>query len=204
MATIPLEPRKLGIRLRSDADGSPKAIVRAIVSGSHRMRSWIVKETPVDRGILRVAWKVMKLSDGAELVNDQPYAGVMELGARPFKISKEGMEALQGWVFRKILNGTIALSRAGKVNTTMLWKVNATVKSIEHAQHRAASHRARVRGELEEEAKRIAWAIAKKFEKVGIKGQKFVWKNLDKLTDLMSSEIERYLIKFFNRGASEK
>lgn len=172
MATVEMTEAELGARLRSDAAGSPKAVFRAMVSAAQRGKGYIVKKSPVDRGILRNAWKVIRLSiqNIVELTNDQPYAGVVERGARPFKISPDGLTALKYWAKRKLRSGE--LTPKGPVGSEQ---------------------------ELEREANRIAWAIAKKFEKVGMKGKRFVMENLPILASLMDAEVKRYLGKFFNR-----
>jgi hypothetical protein len=175
--SITIEPGQLGARLRSDGNGLPKVIQRAMFSAAQRGKAFIVDKSPVDRGILRNAWRIVKMSDGVELINDQPYAGVMEAGARPFKIGRAGLDALKAWVYRKILNGTIVVN---KIKNTR--------------------HRKLVKWNLEDEASSIAWAISKKFEKVGIKGRRFVYSNLPKLAALMDSEVNRVLGRFFNRA----
>jgi hypothetical protein len=197
VATITIDAGSLGARITSDHKGAPKAVSRAIYSGLQRGKAYIVGKSPVDRGILRNAWKVIRLSNGgSELVNDQPYAGIMERGARPFKISREGREALARWVFRKILQGSIQVQKAGRVSKAKYLPVGV-------AQARAQQHKARVRAELEAEADAIAWAIAKKFERVGMKGKRFVWQALPKLADIMEEEINRSLTKFFNRPSGK-
>jgi hypothetical protein len=178
MATIEISAGALGARLRADAIGAPKAVKQAIFSGAQRGRSWIVGKTPVDRGILRNAWRVLRMEDGAVLVNDQPYAGIMERGARPFKISSEGLWALKAWVMRKL--------QSGEMNGRSSLKTGKIIKR-------------RKTFSLEREAEGIARAIAKNFEKVGIKGRRFVLMNLEILASLMEHEIDRYLSKFFNR-----
>lgn len=168
--SIVIESGQLGARLRSDANGLPKVIQRVMFSAAQRGRAFIVSKSPVDRGILKNAWRIVKMSDGVELINDQPYAGVMEQGARPFKIGRAGLDSLTAWVLRKIMSGEMKRSKTS---------------------------------DLESEAQSIAWAIAKKFEKYGIKGRRFVYNNLSKLAELMDSEINRYLDKFFNRGSGQ-
>lgn len=198
MATLTIEPGQLGVRIRADVAGTPKAINRAIFSGLQRGKAYLVGQSPVYRGILRNAWKVMRLLEGgAELVNDQPYAGVMEAGARPFRISPEGRQALARWVYIKLLEGGKATSRAGRVQKRKYLPTGI-------AQARAAQHKGRVRAELEEEADQISWAIAKKFEKVGIKGRRFVWLALPKLAQMIEEEINRSLGNWFNRPVGKK
>lgn len=169
MTRIEFTPEQLGARLRADKQKLPQELKRAIKASAQRGRSYIVSESPVDRGILRNAWKVVEQIDGAILQNDQPYAGVVERGARPFKISPEGREALAGWVFRKLLNGTLAVNQHKRVD-------------------------------LQAEAERIAWAISKKFEKLGMRGTQFVKKSLPVLAAMMDEEIVEYLQRFFQRN----
>jgi hypothetical protein len=201
MAEIQMTEGQLGARLRSDADGLPAVVIRATFSAAQRGKALLVKNSPVDRGILRNAWKVIKLSgdQGVELVNDQPYAGIMERGARPFKMSSEGVFYLKGWVMRKLQSGQMF---ANGTNTKVVWS-RGWDKASRKAQGQSLirSHRlVKPKGTaLEDEAERIAWAIAKNFEKVGIKGRRFVMKNLLVLAALMDQEVTRYLTKFFNR-----
>lgn len=172
MSTITMTEAQLGARLRADAKGAPKVILRAMFSAAQRGKSFIVGKSPVDRGILRNAWKVIRLSNAVELTNDQPYAGILERGARPFKISREGREALEAWVLRKLISGE------------MQSKTKTKRKSPQ----------------LEQEAKGIAYAISKKFERVGMQGKRFVMNNLTNLAALMDSEIKRYLHNFYSRS----
>ncbi len=81
---------------------------------AHRGRAVVVKETPVDAGHMRRAWRVQntvnlairvrgsKLSvtggKSASLVNDAPYAGIMVRGTRPFT---PPFEPIFRWVARQ-------------------------------------------------------------------------------------------------------
>ncbi len=210
MANVRIEPGGLGARLRSDANGMPRVLRLAMFSAAQRGKSYIVGESPVDRGILRNAWKVVKLSDGAELVNDQPYAGVMERGARPFKISKEGMEALKGWVRRKILAGELGSNPKDKLWAARKRRTENKISNKSLATRAKAQAKKQTKlgvlkhttaWEMDEQVDRIAWAIAKKFEKVGIQGRRFVYASLPKLALMMDAEFIRFMTKFFNRSS---
>ncbi len=177
-------------------------------SAAQRGKAYIVGKSPVDRGILRNAWKVIKLSaTEVELTNDQPYAGIMERGSKPFKISSDGMWALKGWVFRKLKSGQMFAMGA---HTQIKW-AKGWNKSIRTAKGQSQITSKRNKGhttfrtqaqkeELEKQAEQIAWAIAKSFEKVGMKGKWFVRDNLTILAQLMDAEIQRSLSVFFNRS----
>jgi predicted metal-dependent phosphotriesterase family hydrolase len=197
--TITMTPGQLGARLRADANGAPKAVLNAMFSAAQRGKAFIVDKTPVDRGILRNAWKVIKLSSQMEvqLVNDQPYAGVIERGSRPFKISPEGIEALTGWVKRKLMREGYNNTKFGRDTRKMHWK-DARKEQLAHRKA-GAGYKKRVLWELDDQAKSIAWAIAKSWEKLGRKGTRFVYMHLPQLAELMDAEVKRYLSDFFNR-----
>lgn len=182
--TITMTEGQLGARLRADSKGASKAILRAMFSAAQRGKAFIVKKSPVDRGILRNAWKVIKLSDGVDLVNDQPYAGIVERGSRPFKVSGEGLWALKAWALRRLKVGDIV----------------SKTRSATHTRKGIARKRIKVNSELEQEAESIAWAIKRTFERVGMKGKRFVMHNIEQLAFLMDAEITRSLNSFFNRS----
>lgn len=204
MATITIEAGALGARVRADKVGAPKAVNRALFSALQRGKAHLVGKTPVDRGILRNAWKVIRLSTGgAELVNDQPYAGIQERGARPFKISPAGIWALKGWVMRMFKAGRMFPEGA---RTRIIWK-KSWDKKLAQATGRSMIKRTLkkrfTKPQLEAQAEEIAYRIAKSFEKYGMKGKRFVWKELPKLAELMEAEINRSLSNFFNRPAGK-
>ena len=61
------------------------------------------KPQPVDTGAYRAAWRVEETDRGADIVNDLPYAPVVEYGARPenVKIGRAMIQALAEWAQRK-------------------------------------------------------------------------------------------------------
>lgn len=223
MATVKIDFDKLGHRIRSDASGSPRAIKQALFSGAQRGKGLLVKHSPVDRGQLRNAWRVLKFRDGVSLSNDQPYAGIMERGARPFKIGLAGLQALIGWVKRKILDGGWGFFTGNKSSQrqAISWAAKreqqenrARNRSMGRGKNRQYGPKANVNMRslrakhagtvalMDKEAEQIAWRIAKNFEKVGIRARRFVWRNLPALAYLMDKEVTRFLSNFFNRPFS--
>jgi hypothetical protein len=203
--SVRMTEAQLGARLRADAKGVPKAVFQAMFSAAQRGKAFLVEQSPVDRGILRNAWKILRLISiqTVELTNDQPYAGIVERGSKPFKISQEGIQALKGWAMRKLQSGEMMPTGA---QTKITWARGWDKK------HRQAKGESLIKSkrkkrfskqQLEQEAQSIAYAIAKKFERIGMKGQRFVMKNLGTLASLMDAEVKRYLSKFFNRRVQE-
>lgn len=204
MGSVVIAPSKLGMRLRLDAKLAPLAVQAAMVSGAHRGRSYIIRHTPVDRGVLKNAWRILTMLGVVDLVNSQPYAGVIERGARPFKISREGLENLVGWVKRKLIgqghrdNAEWAARRTASFERDQYGPVSP-FKQYGPKQRRAKSRVQVLKDDfLDKEARRIAWAIAKKFERLGMKGKFFIRQNLPTLVRLAADEINRFLSKYFN------
>ncbi len=76
-------------------------IEMGLASAARRGRTHMVPRTPTDQGQLRNSWRV----DGQLLRNTAPHAGIVELGARPHPVSKEGFLALVEWAKRHGLGG---------------------------------------------------------------------------------------------------
>lgn len=160
------DPRKLKLRLQRDQKGRPKYVLKALEAAAKRAQKYIQKKSPIDRGALRSAWKVIvKATNQVELVNDQPYAGAIENGTGPFSISREGREALEAWVTRKVQRGEMFLQDG-------------------------------------QTAESVSWAIAKTFERVGIKGQKFVCEHFDQMVKMINAEMDKQMHEFHSRRLS--
>lgn len=106
MAVIPVTPKELPKELRARMKLTPKVLLQGLRLGAERSRTYIVRRTPRDTGRLRNSWAVRTVRRGPllkrriELYNDAPYAGIVEKGARPHGVSKEGQEAIRMWVRR--------------------------------------------------------------------------------------------------------
>jgi hypothetical protein len=212
MGVVDLTPKGLAMRLKLDAKNAPIVVQMAVLSGAHRGRSYIVGRSPVDRGMLKNGWRILSMLGIVELVNDAPYAGVVERGSRPFKISREGLESLIGWVKRKITGGNLSDVRRsergregpGKASfyeqraRTMAKREGRGPRGMYGPKRKGARWRQIADDLITKEATKIAWAIAKKLEREGAKGKFFVRQALPKLTRLAGQEITRFLGKYFN------
>ena len=100
---IKIKPSELGKELRARAKKMPDVIRKGSYMAAQRGRSLLVRRTPVDRGLLKASWRA-KRGSGKELAtieNDAPYAGIVEFGARPHPVSREGQAAIALWAKRK-------------------------------------------------------------------------------------------------------
>ena len=85
----------------------PKAIRTGLRRAAQRSLAYVTTTAintaepypPVDRGMYRRAWKVQDTPEGARLLNDMPYAAVIEYGRRPGRMPP--VDVLAGWVRRK-------------------------------------------------------------------------------------------------------
>lgn len=159
-----------------------KALSRGLRMGAERGRGIMVRRTPLDLGQLRASWKVKAHDMVAELLNDAPHAGIVELGARPHKVNAEGWQAIYEWVRRH--PDLYGQSRPRK-------KVSAST-----AQQAALGP---FKG-LDPEITSITWAIVKKIERFGQKPTFFVLNSLDLLQQALVKEVERQLARAMAKG----
>lgn len=75
---------------------------RAAHRAAQKLRLYLRQRTDelkiTDLGSYKAGFQVV----GESVVNDAPHAGIVELGARPHPVSKEGVEAIARWVRRKL------------------------------------------------------------------------------------------------------
>lgn len=77
---------------------SPVVSRRAARRAAKRGKAILQRVTPVDEGMAQKAWRDRATTRGAELINDAPYIGVLEKGARPFT---PPFEPIFRWVARQ-------------------------------------------------------------------------------------------------------
>lgn len=161
-----------------------KALARGLRMGAERGRGVIVRRTPMDLGQLRASWKVKAHDMVAELLNDAPHAGIVELGARPHRVNAEGWQAIYEWVRRhpEMYGATKPRTKAS-ATTAQLVKMGP------------------FKG-LDPEISRITWAIVKKIQKFGQKPTFFVRDSLDILHRALIAEVERQLARAIAKGGA--
>lgn len=133
------------------------------------------KPPPINVGAYRTAWRVEEVEGGAHVVNDMPYASIIEYGARAenIKIGRKMIDALAEWARLKGLTG--------------------------HAPGARSSPDARAA------ARQIAWAIARAmqgtdkvqgkgiFNRDGQKGLRIAEKAKRRAADFVEEEVRRAL-----------
>lgn len=186
MATFKISHADVPRLFAEHAKKMPEAIDKGCLKAAHRARSVLVRVSPVYLGQFKNSWRVVGLGRGKHagyaVMNDAPHAGIIERGARPHKVSNEGIAALTKWAKRKILTG---LSRAKYMAQTG----RTAAKSRRATKTRWAESWA------DREAEKIAWAIAKKIEKEGQKGKFIVEQRLWTFSQYLAQEVGRSLAK---------
>ena len=105
MANIELKASELGRVLRERLKHDAGLVQRASLDAAHRGVAMAVKQTNLagitDTGFFKRSWKVARDSDGASVVNDAPYASIIEFGRTPGSTPPPLAPILQ-WVLRKL------------------------------------------------------------------------------------------------------
>jgi len=148
-----------------------RRIQAGVVRGAERGRGILVRKTPVDTGHARAAWRVSSMTtlfsgSGvlARLFNDAPHIGIIEAGARPHPVSKEGIAAIEAWVKR---HPAVMEAAQDSGHGTMLTQTQA--------------------------AHRVAMGIAWKLRHHGQAPTYFIKHSLERLRQAMAAEVAREL-----------
>lgn len=142
-----------GEKLRADLDERIKRTQKAKVITAHRSRALFASKTPVDTGQMKNAWVVEDgfNADDAAVVrvwNRAPYAGIVERGARPHKVSAAGREALLRWAMRQM---GLEEAEARKAVDAICFRLN---KQGQKGQYVVRNQLKKVRQWLKEETER--------------------------------------------------
>jgi hypothetical protein len=197
MARIKLAPHELAGELKARAQKTPDVLRRAAVLAAHRGRSIMVRRTPTDRGQMKNAWRVRRLGDIAtkkemvDLVNDAPYAGIVEMGARPHSVSREGWDAIYGWVYRHRQYFAAGRTTKGRKKTMKKYVMEGT----------SARSGAQAETGYNPIIAAITWGIVKRIREKGQLPTYFVRDSMDDLRDAYSTSVERQIAQYAKRKA---
>jgi hypothetical protein len=170
--------------LKSGEKRFEKALSRGLRIGAERGRGILVKLSPTDLGQLRASWKVKADEWTSELINDAPHAGIVELGARPHKVSAEGWAAIYEWVRRHPEMYGQTKARTPRWTPKTAARVNALGP---------------FQGD-DPEISSITWAIVKKINREGQKATFFVRDALENLRNVLVLEVEKQLARATAKG----
>lgn len=123
MASFKVDPSQFAGAMKAHARAMPDVIRDGAVAGAMRGWAHMPKKTPHNLGNMAAAWRASKTGSPttpAELVNAAPYAGIVEMGARPHAVNEEGLRALADWVQRKM---GVDRKEAERIAAAIAWKL---------------------------------------------------------------------------------
>lgn len=182
----------------------------ALRAGALRCQAALAKKTPVYTGMAKAGWTVRRLpgpEPGWATENGVPYLGVVEGGARPHAVSREGIEALTRWFQLKgVKRGKKGLAPPKGGRRPSKRGLKKWLKRFFGAPGGTAGANARRPRRAPqrlsaEEARDAAFAFAAKLKKEGWKGTFFVKRALPELERHARAEVQRHLEKYA-RGPS--
>jgi hypothetical protein len=185
MATVAL--KDLAKTLERHDVRTKASVNRGLRSAARFGRTHLVSVTPKDRGMAKAAWKeydgpidARGATPAAWVENSSPYIGILENGARPHAVSKEGQEAIYQWVLR---------------NLRMIGSASEGYAAVHGNDLHEGQHR-RTFGSVdggEKLARQITFLICRKIRKYGSKPHFFVRDSMELLTRVAQREVERCL-----------
>lgn len=196
-AAIQTTPAKLGALLRRRDNAARRAVQRAVLRGAARGQAHLRRATPTDQGQLKASWEIKRTGAGinptaaaftrscilAVLQNDAPHAGIVELGARPHPVSREGWESIYFWVYRNRHLFPSMQTKAGRA------------KRVKAGGWQSAGRSGGASWEEHPELAAITWGIVRRIRREGQRPTYFVAKELDTLQDFVAIEFVRLLKK---------
>jgi len=162
----------LKVQLEEEQLVREQVIPAAQLDSANETLRKVVQTGPVDRGEYKAGWTVRQLigSNEVQLANDAPYAGVIELGARPFR---PPFAPIFEWVKRKAAAlGIVALAPGKR------FRGSASLTSDEDAA-----------------AKKVAWAVVNAIAKRGLPPRYVMRKQLPFAVTALEAAFKRHLIR---------
>lgn len=194
----------------------------ALRAGAHACQAVLATRTPVYTGQLKAGWTVGPIpgsQDGWKVSNATPYMGVIEAGARPHPVGREGIEALTRWFELKGTKPQPPKLSAGSAKRRGGKKRRGVIAFLKRALgfpggkgrgRRAASSKggggrkkAAPMKLSHAEARAAAFAFANRLKKKGWPGTFFVRKSLPRMEALSRHEVRRHLERYARRSAGQ-
>lgn len=178
---IRITPKELPAELRARVRGGPVLVRKATYLAAVRGQAYMKSVTKVDRGQLKNAWKAKRVDNGAVLENSAPYAGVIELGARPHPVGVYVWSLIREWVRRNITYQVKA--KSGKNKGKLVTKRHSKDDEM-----------------LDE----ITWGIVGKIRREGQEPTYFVRNSMPKLQSFFGEIVEDLINKQSKKRAERR
>lgn len=207
---IKITAAQLPALLQQEVERMPKLIKRAARAAVMRLKSYMVARVNALKISDLGTYKRSFVTDENSLTNVAPHAGIVEEGARPHKVSKEGIEAIAKWVRRKLRKTTYSLKQKRDAQGRFAQGDEVIEKKRRYRRSRTVytvvdlrDQRGRFTGDADvvaekrgkDEALEIAYAIAKTIEKFGQKGRYVMRDALPMARLFFEEELTRLLVR---------
>jgi len=197
MPTFKVPPAELGRVLRRHAEMGPRVARMGLRVGVERGRALVVRRTPVGipPGAMRQAWAVFPWGAlGWKLDNSSPHSAIVEAGARPHPVSREGVEAIREWVARVL---PLITTKSGDTRKATAAERDASGALARHtgATDKLSKKQRRLR-DLGKLIDSITWAIVAKLKREGQKPRWVVRDVLPELRKMAGEEVGKAVAAF--------
>lgn len=102
MKSITIKPSDLPTKLLGERIKVQKIIDQAARSAANRLKAYLVQQSDdlgiTDTGVYKNSFVV----NDKTVTNEAPHAPIVEMGARPHHVGREGRERLKQWCMRKL------------------------------------------------------------------------------------------------------
>lgn len=177
MATVQIHGSRMGAVFRAMAKRHPAAVRAGLRDGAERGRTLMKRLTPVDLHTMINAWEVHTQPYGASLDNTAPHAGIIEGGARPHGVSKEGQASIREWVIRNLEIATVKRGKSAGKARKLNSREKAALKTDPAADYAKA-------------VDSVVFAICETIRRKGTTGKFMVRSNLEKLARFANQAIK--------------
>lgn len=195
MASFRIRPNEVAGVLKHTDINTRTAVLQGCWLSAVRARTLLVRKSKViahDRGVYANAWTVVPAVFGGmkakrwgsqrgvvQVQNRTPYAGIIELGARPHPVSLDGQRYIREWVRRNIKD--IVWSAPGRSGGSIATDV---------------------KDKKEKEIDQITKAIVWKLQREGQEGKYVVSKEIVKIERFTAAMVNDRIIRLAQRKAS--
>jgi hypothetical protein len=176
MGVVKVTPGTIRKTIRANGAVTRAVLTEAARIATKRAVTELKRISPYSDGVFRAAWHTTER--GMSLTNDSPYAAVIERGARPHGVNKEGVERIREWV-RKTITRVPALRGPGRGKMGPKQLVSRPLS------------RADASGAFAHWVDDITWGVVNKIKREGSKPHWLVRRNLDRFKQWAFEEFHK-------------
>lgn len=187
MAVIKVTAKEIGRELTERNRGIRRRTQKAMMRSALRGQAMLARRTPKDLGQAKAGWRTSKpvvsnVAAAVDLYNDVPYVGILEHGARPHPVSREGWLAIYQWVRRHFTFST----------------------KIARGKNEGKRSRQKMMDQGDPMLAEITNAIVYKIQKYGQRPTYFVKRSMPELRKSLGREVDMQLGRYSKQRAAKR